>query len=71
MAGFKPPREWPNAKAEARLWKAYEQARTLADVCHAPETTAVLEEAAGALFRAYHVEMEARLALWRSLGYEL
>lgn len=80
---FNPPSDWPNAKTEAALDAGYEalgaliaktapiSPRDTAAMGLKREAVARMHEAKALLFQAYHAEMEARLALWRSAGYSL
>lgn len=73
MKSFKPPADWPHARAEDNISRIADALVAALDrfPLHDKEAAALARDAHDLLFRVYHVEMEARLAYWRSLGYPL
>lgn len=68
---FTPPKNWPNANTERAVDAMADKAQAVAASMRDPSAREAAYQAVDALRRAYSVEMEARLALWRSLGYQL
>ena len=71
MPTFTPPKNWPTARTEAMVDALADKAASVGDAMRDPKAQAAVYQAVDLLRRAYGLEMEARLALWRSGGYEL